>query len=679
MSIDWSELIYLNPGPARSHGIRDVDAMKAFWDTVATEAQRQNFETTAPEDARSLRATSFFAFNTRSSDLDVVGLDAEIRGPDLPASSNTVYVPNLALMVVVRGSNEMVAYDAPQHVESLHVAPGYPARIMYASGRTRDATVQEVSRVGPDLFLRTRENDITVDVNAMSFDAVNNAVIQGVYVSDARRLMLVASARDHGSNLRYLPDRLARFNAPLYKLLYPHARGMSLDDCLSDYLGHSATRIGSTEDIAAVSVDMRQTVPALDVSGTLTATHLSVGSTAVSGISRDFQTDHRFCSDDTLITERAIKTYCDRARHATFLSARAEVVAADHVQAARIDVEVAALRSATVGAFAASNVVVAEGFSSTGAAEFSEGGSVAVRCPAVFEDTVAAGSVTASDLRVSRASASELDASNLRAASGVFSDELWALAVSGREMFAESASISNCVAAATVTSRLSVSGNADFAGPVSADDLAVSRLYATAASADALDARDARFEALAANSVAADRVEGRRLVASNAELLTVSAGDLSCDSARADVLEVTGGAIVAQLAARSISVEDACTVNVAQVTGRLDVTGSFSFPDSTYIRTSNVQAQSLAVTGSAAVAGGVFVDGEVRTRRISLVRRRPAAAPRQSGSAPPADELAQCLAVLRGLDPDRVGRDSDYDKVCLRSCMRALKLALQNG
>jgi hypothetical protein len=539
---------------------------------------------------------ALFAMNARSPVLNVIEIDRQIAPDAIPTLSTGTFVPNLYRPAVITGSNLLAIHAAEPHLHH-HFAPGYTLQVRYASGATKAVVLQRVTSNSSSetVLLATRQGDL---VELAGPDRLMNCVLQGVYVADAARLMAVAAAR-YGSNiaLRYDPGT---FNADLYRLLYPDAQPLTGPEAYLDYVLHDkfsgVPRIGQTADIAVTSSAMRAVLPALSVTGVLATGMLRLNAADVTGISRDYSTPWTLCSDDNLVTERAVKRFSDRVRDVRMLNGTADnitvlsnlsarqqsttgpAVFADTVQvrsnlrcgaSVQVAGEVgAALVKAMSGEFGDLTVagtvsaaqVVCRGPLSL-AQNLTVAGSVSVR------SVIAADAITVSngDIVTTRG-----DIVSERGA--VRSARVDTVALDAR--FASANDLSVQVARCTdVLCSNSVTAGSMFSASLQCADATCTALHATVADFEVLNTASAIVTSLQAGTCVATNIGAEGVIASRME----------CGDAR-----------IRRGAAERLSCSNLVTGD-ATVTGRLNVTGMFTFPPQTFVATSNIRADSLIV------------------------------------------------------------------------------------
>lgn len=587
--MNYGSLLYLNPDVAVANGISTAAQLKAY--TVATPGVvlRQD----VPASLCNADPEAFFAMNVRSPIIDVMAWDACIAGSNAaPASAvHGDFIPNVYHPAVVVDSNALHLYGSNSDIETKHLAVGYAARVSYGTGVRKNVTVTRLARAAGTLVVNVAE-DVLLETRG---DArLMQCVLQGVYVHDAQRLMHVVGA-EFGSNLRLDYD-IADFNYDLYRILYPSASAMSLNEAYLDYLtfldSSGVPRIGRTADVAIASSNARTTVPAISVTDVASTPHLRLGGADAFGISHNYVSTWQECSDDVLVSERAIKRYSDRVRDVTMSNAFvANIVCRGRTSTKDLIVDgdatlsngLAVLGDVTCARLTTSNVtstdVVADTLHVTSDSTFDgavhadtvhaagiDAGSVV--CTSLSpHDIVASGNVTAVSVRSGR-----LATSNFHVASDgvVFANSVWT----------DQAVVSSEVNSAAL-------------------NVAVATLQS--ATCDALQCANATLDRFATQYAEAELLSARAVTACNVVADSVRTRTCTAD----DVHATLTAAHVATLCNCAISNAVCGTVACAVATlsnacvERLDVTARLTFPADTYISTSNIHANALLVDGCA--------------------------------------------------------------------------------
>lgn len=678
--IDYAQLLYLNPVLSSNLGIINTGQMAEYWGT-ASSAEKSNFAAHVPTVVDQLKPSQFFAMNLRSPFFDVVGIDAAIRS--FATGTQSVYVPNVYMPGVIRSSNQMVFFEADSNLESLHVSSGYRARLLFPSGRTRPVTLSSVSRNSSnDLVISTVENDLIAE-NSLSFDRLNNIVLQGIFVSDPYRIMQVAACADVASNLAYVVP-VQEFNASLYRLLYPVAQGMTADEAYADYLAAQGTRIGMTSELATVSTALRSSVPSLNVTGQADIAFLKIGSgnvAPIQRISRDFISEYQFCDDDTVVTERAIKTYSDRIRHMTMcngyclydFSCRSNMTVQRNFRGSNASVSNLSAIRVNASNMYCSNVD-AYGFTCYGPTLLTNSASLTVNCDATFNSLSRMDRATIRIGNLSEMTATSctivgnFDSAGAATfcngvtkflsgvnATGITCDTLVSVedVISGRKMVAPSGTFSNMSSSNIATTRVSASD-------VDCESFVSTRMTTVSLYGQDIEASNVRTPSLTCSAA--------NFGTSYSE--TSRSDTLSAQVANVRDMAVSGNASFQTTSVKSISATKASVetadVLAMTVTGRLDVKGYFLFPPDTYFENSNVSTGRLLVQQSANIAS--LTTDESMTSSFGL--RKHTASSRSLRK--PARET-QSFRDLMGIDVSKIGSGEVDDSTCLRIAIEALQ------
>lgn len=681
MDTGYATLLYLNPGRALSNGVTTLNDMMAFW-LAASPDVRSAFVTSIPPAAVEYEPFHFFARNALSCNLDVIGIDTQIRQQynESPGSNQTL-IANLYTPVVLQASNTMVAYDVPQHV-SMHVATGYSARLLYPSGKTRRVTLAAASISGSNLQLVTEQNDLLQGYNP---DRLNNALLQGVYVSDSRRIMHVATAADTHSNLDLSladPD----FNVNLYKLLYPSAQGMTDQEAYGDYVACEG-RIGFTKDIASVSSDMSAVVPDIEVTDRATVNTLCIGGRdvpPVKAVSRDYSTPFNLCDDDAVITERAIKTYADRTRDAELLDLSCHALRclsnATFLQAASfcntVTCRNAGISNATIASGSVNSLRVTSGVMDTLLCSNANATTLSTSNLAAGNADVrllrATSSVTTGVVNADRAAFATLAASNSVCDAHVCASVWTGMAVASNLSVTSSATFSN----------ISVSGVAAFSNGLSAGGAALlgTITCSTATAGDAtitraLTGADAAFSGrLAVSSASVSNLRATLSVlgvtsSSNLATSNLVASNISASNA------TTSRLVASNLAASNVGCRALDVEGPVRVFGNMLVTGRCVLPPSTYINSSNIRADRLVVSEVADVQELRSL-GSSRSMLMGVLRRDAPSSVARGKLRTATTEAKVALQNLMALHEDDITPDTLVDVA--RLCVCAIQTLVGN-
>jgi hypothetical protein len=596
-------LLYLNPNKAVQYNATTVDAMSRLWASVDADI-KSTLLSNVPLAVVNRKPNPFFAVNSATSNFDVIGIDRSIRElmnvPD--PIRNNVFVPNVYCPVVVENSNKLVLYDAPVGLERLHLASNYKFRMLFPSGKTRTATINSVTRVGGDVIVESKERDLAL---TNTVDRQNNAILQGVLVSDAMRIMQIAFASNSSLRLEQADDK---FNVNLYKVLYPITQGMTADEAYADYLVHnmeSPARIGKTEDIAMASSNMRAVLPYLRVTGQTRVDELKIGeSVPIVSVSRDFATEFNFCTDDQLISERAIKTYSDRVRNMTMYTGIADdffckrvFTASNHVSSN------ATIKRHTASNIHASNLIASEvrvtgGLRSSGVVDIS-GGPLTVSCPSTFSAMLQStcnlcldsmiqrcsiNEARCGEVRIERLSVLSAAVSNLKVQSALDVlgptrfDRLLASSVAACNL------VTNTVSCERTNTSVMTAGSS-ITGKLQVTEKCVLPLVdAQTLKAGIIDSADIRTSLLDSKVVLCESI--------SASTDTYSR-KLACGELTVDTRSTCRGVTSCNLASSNVYARDLVVEGDVRVTGSLAVTKNFVFPPTSFFSNSNMHTESL--------------------------------------------------------------------------------------
>lgn len=681
--VDYAKLLYLNPVQAVSNGIYTTKDMASFW-TAASTVTKSNFSITSASAVNQIKPSQFFAMNFASPDIDVIEIQRSID--NLSSSQNKIYVPNVYISGVIQSSNSIVFFDAPSGVEIKHLSQGCFARLLFPTGRTRTVEITSLTRTsGNDLIVSVKENDILAD-NPLTFDRVNNVVLQGIFVTDPYRIMQVAASRDTTSNLNYAIP-VQDFNAALYRLLYPSAQGMTADDAYADYLAFKSSRIGSTSEIATVSVAMRESVPSLTVSGEASIGFLRLGGgnvPPVNGISRDFVSEYMYCNDEMLVTERAIKTYSDRIRHMTMCNGLClydfvcnsnmtilKNLNSSNCMTSNLTCTSARARNVDIDHFVSNN-----SFSTYGTVTFGKSGTFQCDCDADFRSNVKLNSVDIQSGSIRSMNAKDCKVENLTCvdlasfSNGArFQSDIVGTDVSCDRVFAEHITVKS-----NVTGPFAFFQNFRCDDVTASDNVTTDKLIGDIVTTNKAIMSNARCSNLITDACAAYSIESTSVSANSIRANACSLSNLMC--AKADVKQLatdSAGLKNANIdhARMETSYTSVADVGVMTVQGTLDVKGFFRFPFDTYFENSNVSTGKLIVQESADVA-----NLNANKTKSSLLTIR-----KHTGTQRTKERKSSLFSFgdLMGIDKSRIGKnDTDYDNECLRIVVESMQNLVKN-
>lgn len=719
MNANYGTLLYLNPY-VTAYGVSNAASLKEYIISNPSIALNSNY----PAELSNRDPTAFFAMNAASPAIDVVAIDRLISGSNNFATPVTgSYVPNVYVPAVVTGCNVLQLYTSNTAVEDQHIAPRYAARLMYPNGSPKNVTVQAVTRTSSNILsVTTFESDL---VQTGGDNRLLNVVLQGVYLTDATRTMYVAGATH--CNALVLDYSVQDFNYSLYQTLYPSTETLTMSEAYLDYLTYRLAsgipRIGTTAEIAVVSSNMNAVVPQLSVTGTANFGHIRLGSADAYGISHDFTSEWDYCTDDNLVSERAIKRFSDRVRDMVMYTGTADNLITRSNQQTRtlLVTSNAALSNVSASnayiggnatsanlqvrsnATVASNLTV--GSTVTAASLTCTGGVTFCNLTVTSNLTVGASVHTAGPVRVSNgstltanalltgyvnASSNIATAGTVRASNGITTGgDIYTssnIAAAGNVSAAGTASFKRVVTPTLDTTTLSAASIAS--GTTTVNTANITALNASSATFDTISTNTFNTTSATLSTATCTNTFTNNLtasVANTADLTAVNAtaNTLTCTDAITDTLSASSRVTCQVLTGSNLSCSNAV------VDGRLTVTGLLTYPSQTYIASSNMHANTLLVD-EAGTFGDIKVDNTLRcnknvTQYFSLraapfaQAKPPKLLHRERGTL----RTCACADTVRALDVDwsegipRLNTHHTSDEL-LAACIGTLQHILQH-
>lgn len=566
---NYGQLLYLNPELAQSNVYTAVQLSNYLQSYSSSD-----FRMVMNPDLLGVDPQIFFGLNAQSVVLNVLALDSAVRSSNPPASPGVgTYVPNLYVQSTVVGSNVLYCFTSNTAIETNHLSNQYYVRLAFADGTFAVTSVSNVNRSNPNLLVVTTNDDILINTNC---DArLMNPILQGIFLQDATREMLMASAQYSGLNSNY---DMADFNYGLYTLLYPQAANLSIEEAFLDYTTfntlNTLPRIGTTSEIATVFSNLSAaTYPVLSVN-TLNVSTINLAGVPILGTSSDYITEWPGTDDAHIVTERAIKEYADRVRDAQFRNLYASN--ATFSSTSSTDVTSTMLTSTNV---ATSNVFACN--VSAGQAEVENAFvQTSISCN-LFASNAWITEATASNVSFSNASGNNIWSSNALFsqavigqlnASALITPSIWASNICTNQLVSTSASVCNATSGEAWTSNMTSSN-------MFAQQFTACNIVGASVSVNTLSGTSGSIANITACNVASSNVTASNVIVSLLTANTLYAGILESSNV------TTQSSVASQLSASNA------------VIGRLDVQNIMTFPPSTFLSSSNLYAQSLIVDG----------------------------------------------------------------------------------